>query len=121
VAKTVEYHNPDFEDGLIFDVGGLAIPNGGSIELDEDAELLFFSKKQQSVSDFFAGEKLVKVSGKSELSKAVMDVHTGTSINSEPPSLDAAVVASAEVPEDDDGVQPTTAKELADQSKEETE
>jgi len=84
VAKTVEYHNPDMEDGIIFDVGGLAIPNGGSIELSEEAELDFFSKKQMSVADFFASDKLVKVSGKSELTKAQMDAHTGTKVSEEP-------------------------------------
>ena|SRR6187455_697820 len=92
MAKTVEYHNPDFEDGIIFDVGGLRIPNGGSIELDEEAELGFFAKKQMNVSDFFAGDKMVKVSGKSELSKSVTDAHTAHKVDTEPAPLDDVVV-----------------------------
>jgi hypothetical protein len=91
MAKTVEYHNPDFEDGVIFDVGGLRIPNGGSIELDEDAELSFFAKKQTSVSDYFADDKMVKVSGKSELTKSVMNAHTASKVDAEPAPLDDVV------------------------------
>ena len=84
MAKTVAYHNPDMEDGIIFDVGGIAIPNGDSVDLEEEAELHFIAKKQMSVSDFFADDQLVKVSGKSELSKAQMEAHSGTKVSEEP-------------------------------------
>lgn len=98
MPKTIEYHNPDFEDDRIFDVGGLAIPNGGSVTLSEEEELAFFSKKQMSVSDFFAGDRLIKVSGKSELSKSVVAAHTGKDVNAIADSLDDDVTP----PEDDD-------------------
>lgn len=80
MAKTVTFHNPDMEDGIIFDVGGLAIPNGGSIELSDEQELEFFAKKQTTLDEFFKGDKLVKVSGKSSLSNEDKKAHT--------PSLD---------------------------------
>jgi len=103
VAKTVEYHNPDFEDGIVFSVGGLAIPNGGGIELSEDEELSFVAKHQMSVSDFFEGDKQAKVSGKSSLSKEVFNAHIGKNVTDQAGSLDAAVLADVEPPVDSEG------------------
>lgn len=103
MAKTIKFHNPDFEDGVVFDVAGLAIPNGGSIELDEDGELSFFSKHQQSVSDYFADEKLVKVSGTSELSKSTTDAHTGKDVSFIADSLDHRQLMGVETPKDSEG------------------
>jgi len=103
VAKTVEFHNPDFEDNVLFDVGGLAIPNGTSVELSEDDELSFFSRHQKGVSEYFAGDKHIKVSGKSLLSRSVITDHTGKAVSAEPPALDATVLDDVEPPVDSEG------------------
>lgn len=103
MAKTVEYHNPDFEDGVEFDVAGLKILNGGSVELSEDEELSFYSKHQKTVSDYFADDKQVKVSGKTELSKETIDIHTGQSVSAVADSLDEKQLMNVETPVDSEG------------------
>lgn len=64
---SVKFHNPDFPDGITFDIGGIAVPNGGSVELDAEQELKFYAERGQSVKDYFGKNKQVEVSGKSEI------------------------------------------------------
>lgn len=103
MAKTIEYSNPAFEDGVVFDVGGLAIPNGGSIELTDEEELAFYARHQKDVSDFFSGDKLVKVSGKSELSSSDKKLHSGQDVSVIAESLDEAIIHDVEPPVDSEG------------------
>lgn len=67
---SVSFHNPDFPDGIVFDIGGVAVPNNGSLELDADAELTFYAKHGQNVKDYFKDNSYVTVSGTTELTKA---------------------------------------------------
>lgn len=66
----VSFHNPDYPDGIIFDIGGIAVPNGGSTELSEEEELRFYAKYHETPKDYFKGSKQVKVEGSQELSNA---------------------------------------------------
>lgn len=98
MAKSVGFHNPEFEDGVEFDVSGLLIPNGGSIELSEEQELAFFSRTQQTVEDFFQGSKQITVSGTTELSSEVREIHTGVGISDRPaPDMDSTAVPANSV------------------------
>lgn len=72
---SIGFKNPDFPDDIIFDLGGIAVPNGGSVELDKDAELAFFAKYGQTVKDYFKDNSMVQVSGKSELTTADKDAY----------------------------------------------
>jgi len=95
MSKTVSFHNPDFPDGTVFDVGGLAIPNGGSVTLDHDQELSFFSKNQMN--------KLVKVTGDSELSKTERDDHTAKHVDTTPAENLDELVIDVDPPVDSEG------------------
>ena len=103
MSKTVSFHNPDFPDGTVFDVGGLAIPNGGSVTLDHDQELSFFSKNQMNVADVFKGDKLVKVTGDSELSKTERDDHTAKHVDTTPAENLDELVIDVDPPVDSEG------------------
>jgi hypothetical protein len=91
---SVSFSNPDFPEGLEFDIGlGVPVPNGKSVELDHDAELSFVSKKQMGVKDYFKDSEQIKVSGSTELDKKELEAHLGTEIVEAPPeSLDDHVV-----------------------------
>lgn len=74
---SVGFHNPDFPDDIVFDVGGIAIPNNGSVELDHDAELLFYARYQKGVKDYFKDNPHITISGSTELSKAERAMYPG--------------------------------------------
>lgn len=101
--KTIEYHNPDFADGVVFGLAGLAIPNGGKVTLDHDAELAFFAKHQMNVTDVFKDDRFVKVTGDSELTAGERKAHTGVDVNSGPVNLDAEVMEGVEPQVDSQG------------------
>ena len=52
-----------YPKGMEFDVGGVLVENGGSTELDEDAERRFISRNGMDVKEFFAGSEEIKVEG----------------------------------------------------------
>ena len=64
----VGFHNPDFPDGITFDIGGIAVPNNGSTELTYEQELRFYAERRQSIRDYFKDSPHVTVEGKTELS-----------------------------------------------------
>ena len=73
MTLTVEIKHPEFEDDVDFDVGGILIPNGGSVELTEEQERLIVSRRQRPTREVFEGNQFVKVKGTSLLSKKDMD------------------------------------------------
>lgn len=73
MALTIEIKHPDFEDDIEFDVGGILIPNGGSVELTEEQERLIVSSRRMPTREVFEGNQFVKVKGSSLLSKKDMD------------------------------------------------
>jgi hypothetical protein len=73
MALTVEIKHPDFEDEVEFDLAGILIPNGGSVELTEDQERLLISRRRRSVREVLEGNPFVKVKGSSLLTKKQME------------------------------------------------
>lgn len=67
---SISFHNPDFPDDIPFDVGGIEVPNNGSVSLDYDQELLFYAKYREKVKDYFKDNQLVTVEGTTELKAA---------------------------------------------------
>jgi hypothetical protein len=61
----VAYDNPAFEKGLEIDLGGILVPNGGSVEITPELEDTLVSRHGVSLKEHFTGE-FVKYSGKSE-------------------------------------------------------
>lgn len=72
MAYKIEVDFPDFEKGVEFDVGGVLVPNGGSVELTAEQEQDFVSRHQAAVKDQL-GSEYVKVTGSSSLSKKTVD------------------------------------------------
>ena len=73
MALTVEIKHPEFEDDVEFDIGGVLVPNGGSVELSEEQERLIVSRRRMPTREVFEGNRFVKVKGTSTLSKKDMD------------------------------------------------
>ena len=66
MAKTVAYDNPAFEKGTEVDLGGILVPNGGSVSIDADTEDYLVSRNGKSLRDLFKGSEFVKFTAKSE-------------------------------------------------------
>ena len=64
---SISFHNPDYPDEIVFDIGGIAVPNNGTKELDAEAELAFFARHGEKVKEFYKDTPYVSVSGTSEL------------------------------------------------------
>jgi hypothetical protein len=70
VGYSLKFEHPHFPEGKPFAVGYLGVvENGGTLEVDEDAERMFVANNGISVEDAFNGNGLVTVSGSSALSQ----------------------------------------------------
>lgn len=68
MGYTVSVNHPHFPEGHIFNVGGLdRVPNGGSLEVDDEMERLFIMSNGQTVEDGFTNDAVISVSGSSAL------------------------------------------------------
>jgi hypothetical protein len=74
----IEFNHPQMEKGTEFDLGGFLVPNGGFVELTEDQEISFLARHRMEVKEALSGVMFVKVSGKAEASKAMVDSYTTT-------------------------------------------
>lgn len=100
MAVTIELNHPEFPDGYEFDVGGVLVPNGGSVEVTEEQELVFLAKHGLKYRDGNWGS-FVKVSGTTELdSKTVAELSTPVDNLGSVAPLE--VEAPEEVEEEDD-------------------
>jgi hypothetical protein len=72
MTLTVEINHPEFEDDVEFDVAGILVKNGGSVELSEEQERLLVARRRKSVREVLEGNQFVKVKGTSLLSKKDM-------------------------------------------------
>ena len=70
---SVKFHNPDFPDDIVFDIGGIAVPNGSSVEVDDEAELKFYATHGKILKDYFKDNKQVEISGTTEITSADKD------------------------------------------------
>ena len=66
-------NHPDYPKGTGFDVGGLLVPNGGSVEVDEDHERALVSQHGASVKDALSNNPHLKISGTTTLSAKELD------------------------------------------------
>lgn len=74
MGYTVSVKHPHFPEGTEFNVGNLGrVPNGGSLEVDEEGERLFLMSNGRSLTDSFEGDAIVSVSGSSALSQEEVD------------------------------------------------
>lgn len=68
MGHTVTVQHPHFPEGTVFNVGGLdRVPNGSSIEIDEETERLFVMSHGRTIEDSFKNDAVVSVSGKSAI------------------------------------------------------
>jgi hypothetical protein len=71
MAYTVKYEHPHFPEGTMFNVGGLdRVPNGGTLEIDEDTERNFLYARGLTLEDAFSNDHAVTLSGASALDKS---------------------------------------------------
>lgn len=63
MALKVKFHNLDFPDEVMFDLGGLSVPNGVEVEISDETELLFIAKYGQSIVSKLGNNPIVTVSG----------------------------------------------------------
>ena len=71
MAYTVKYEHPHFPEGTVFNVGGLdRVPNGGTLEVDEDMERNFLYARGLTLEDAFSNDHAVTLSGASALDKS---------------------------------------------------
>lgn len=74
MGYTVKYNHPHFPEGTEFNVGNLGrVPNGGSLEIDEDMERTFLMTNGVTIEDTFKGDAMVELSGSSSLDKSEVD------------------------------------------------
>lgn len=69
----VAMNHPDFPKGMVFDVGGILVPNGESVTLDEDQEQSFVARNRAPVKDRLAGNPMIKVTGSSKFSSTQVE------------------------------------------------
>jgi len=91
MALTIEIKHPDFEDDVDFDVAGILVKNGGSVELTEDQERLLVSRRQKPAKDVLEAASFVKVKGTSLLSKKDIDEILPTHVSDLPADTQEAV------------------------------
>lgn len=89
MAYTVKVEHPHFPEGTVFNVGGLdRVPNGGTLEVDDEMERLFIMQQGQTVEDAFANDHAISVSGSSALDdderKSLVEAYGPTVEESEP-------------------------------------
>jgi hypothetical protein len=99
----VSFTNEQFPKDYEFDVGGLLIPNMGSVKLDDDAELNFVSRHRQAVKDWAGDSEQVKVTGSpkygpAEVAKMFPEPEEEVFV-----TIDENVVAMTNAPEEEGG------------------
>ncbi len=73
MALDVTVDFPALPKGTEMDLGGLLVKNGEKTEVDEDAELAFVTRHQQTVKDWAGDGPYVKVSGSGKLGPAAVE------------------------------------------------
>lgn len=73
MSVEIEYNNPDFPKDTEFDLGGVLVPNGGKVKLDDDQELAFVSRHQKAVRDKLGNSDNVTVTGTAKYGPAEVE------------------------------------------------
>lgn len=82
----VTYNNENFPEGQEFDIGGVLVENGGSVELTEEQELALVSRTGMAVRDYFADTEDVKVEGTAAFTPAKVEDLVEPSVLPPPPN-----------------------------------
>lgn len=70
MGYTLKVEHPHFPEGMIFNVGGLdRVPNGSTLDVDDEQERLFVMTQGKSIEDAFANDAIISVSGSSALDR----------------------------------------------------
>lgn len=68
MSYTLKYEHPHFPEGTVFNVGGLdRVPNGSTLEIDDDMERNFIAARGMTIEDGFKNDPSVELSGSSAL------------------------------------------------------
>lgn len=68
MSYSLKFEHPQFPEGHKFSINYLGqVVNGGSVDIDEEAERAFIANNGKTVEDAFANDALVTVSGSSAL------------------------------------------------------
>lgn len=62
----VEYTHPDYPEGHHFDLGGILVPNGATVEVDAEGAAAFLARTGKTLQDAAKGNPFLKVSGSSK-------------------------------------------------------
>lgn len=74
MGYTIKVNHPHFPEGMVFNVGGLdRVPNGGSLEVDDEMERLYIMTNGQTIEDGFKNDAIVELSGSSALDQSELD------------------------------------------------
>lgn len=70
MGYTLKVEHPHFPEGTVFNVGGLdRVPNGSTLDVDDEMERLFVMTQGKTVEDAFANDATISVNGSSALDK----------------------------------------------------
>lgn len=102
---SIEYKNPDFPDGVEFDIGGILVVNGEATSVSEEDELRYVSRRRVAVRDGLANSTYASVSGDAFLPPSkVADMYPQVEEEAATPvAVLEEVAASEENAEDDEG------------------
>jgi hypothetical protein len=74
MSYTLKFSHPHFPEGMEFNVNNLGrVPNGGSLEIDEDMERGFMMINGVPLEDTFKDDVMVELTGTSELDQSEKD------------------------------------------------
>jgi hypothetical protein len=74
MGYTLKVEHPHFPEGTVFNVGGLdRIPNGSTLDVDDEQERLFVMTQGKTLEDAFANDATISVSGSSALDRDELD------------------------------------------------
>lgn len=74
MSYTLKFSHPHFPEGMEFNVNNLGrVPNGGSLEIDEDMERGFMMINGVPLEDTFKDDVMVELTGTSELDQSERD------------------------------------------------
>lgn len=60
----VKYHQPEYEEGLEFDIGGLLFPNGEELEVSDEELETYEAKNDAPLDEALSSVQFAEVDGK---------------------------------------------------------
>ncbi len=98
MSYTLKFEHPHFDPDAEFAIANFGVvKNGGSLELDEEAERVFVMERGLSVEDAFKGDTTMQLSGSSSLSPDELKSLLPPPEEEETPVLTTATTTTANV------------------------